>query len=440
MASPLSYISKYVSPTVLKNSGLLILDKVVAAAISFLVYFVTANYLGPEKLGIYNYTLSTVSLVSTFGLLGLDSLVIKDLIDGRFAKNNVLGTLFSLRFLGSLLVVVLSFVITWLSRGSLYISIVTIVLSSLYLFRSFQVIDDWFLARKKVSFSVTARIVGVFLSALIKIAFILFKMDLVYFAIATTIEFVIVATITIIFYKKENSAGILNWSWDWIYGKDLLKRGWVLILGSFFISIVARFDQYWIGTLKSDYMVGIYSPAAKISEFWYYVPLAFLDSVYPVLLEAKKKGEEIFQLKLRRSVCVLTYISVGFCLLMTIFASLIIKIFLNSQFEGATEVLRIYVWGTLGTVLIALWGRWLIIEGKQNQLFIVQFVTFAINVALNLLLIPKFGIMGAAWANATCYNLGWILVVVFLNKGEFFRIFVNSLILPINIMKKINLK
>ena len=102
----LDVIKKNVSEKVLQNTSWLIIDKIVVSIISFIVYLLVAQKWGPEKLGLYNYAIATVSLFSTLAMLGIDTLILKDFIEKKGSENIILGTIFLVKLFGSFLIII----------------------------------------------------------------------------------------------------------------------------------------------------------------------------------------------------------------------------------------------------------------------------------------------------------------------------------------------
>ena len=89
------------------------------------------------------------------------------------------------------------------------------------------------------------------------------------------------------------------------------------------------------------------------------------------------------------------------------------KLIYGSSFTEGSIILQIYVWATVGTFLIYLIYNYLITENNKRVLIYLTFIPMAINIFLNLLLIPKFGIVGSAYATLISYSSAPIFVLFF---------------------------
>lgn len=427
----LDFISRYVSPTVLKNSGALIFDKVLGSLLAAIIFFLVAGYLGPSQLGHYNYALSVLTVFSTFTLLGIDSVVIRELVTKNEEREIVLGTVFFLRLLGYILTLALSIILIKIVNGSEVVLILTLILSTAYLFRLLQVIDLWFISQRVVKWGVIARIAGVFIMASLKLYIIFSGLGLYWIAVATVVEFLAAGILLVLLYKSKMGSSILQWRFSKKYLTNLLLMSWPLILGSLFVSMSSRADQFLLGSLKNEYSVGIYSPAVKISELWFYVPSAILTSVFPNLISAYKENLEIYEIKLKRVASTILYATVVFCLIIFMISPVVVNLLLGQQYSDSIEILKVYIWVSVGSVMGSFLSMTLITVGKQKYDLLLKSIPFVLGIPLSFILIPRLGGNGAALSTVIAYNMSWLIVVFFIRENSLLRkAVIGSLILP----------
>jgi PST family polysaccharide transporter len=120
----------------------------------------------------------------------------------------------------------------------------------------------------------------------VKIVLIQMKAPLIAFAIAMVAEYVLSAISMVIVYQFQGNL-IKTWQVNLKYAKSLLQDSWPLILSGIVIMIYMRIDQVMLGQMVGDESVGVYSVAVKISELWYFVPIAIVNSVFPSIVKAK---------------------------------------------------------------------------------------------------------------------------------------------------------
>jgi O-antigen/teichoic acid export membrane protein len=101
-----------------------------------------------------------------------------------------------------------------------------------------------------------------------------------------------------------------------------------------------------------------------------------------------------------------------------IFAPLIMGILYGTAFAGSIIILQIYVWANVGIALNSLVFNYLITENYRKIILFVSFIPMVINIILNLVWIPKYGIAGSAFATAISYTLGPLSILCFKQTRE----------------------
>lgn len=85
----------------LSNSLWMLLEKSARIISGILVGVLVARYLGADQYGLISYALSIMAIFTILSTLGLESIVVRELITRKEAKNQILGTSFALRLVGS---------------------------------------------------------------------------------------------------------------------------------------------------------------------------------------------------------------------------------------------------------------------------------------------------------------------------------------------------
>ena len=126
------------------NTSWLASERIFAIVLTLAVGIYVARYLGPGQFGLLSYAISFVGLFSMLATLGLDQIVVRELVTSPGQTDSLLSTVFWLKIAGSILVLGLTLLTLVLSSSDpLSIKIVIIVASGL-LFQSFNVIDFFF--------------------------------------------------------------------------------------------------------------------------------------------------------------------------------------------------------------------------------------------------------------------------------------------------------
>ncbi|RKZ00023.1 MAG: flippase, partial [Ignavibacteriae bacterium] len=387
-----------------KNTSWLFAEKIVRVLIAFVVSIFVVRYLGPKNFGLLSYAISFYGLFYAISVLGLEIITIRELVRNPDKRDDLLGSVFLLRLLGGVSTIIFIALTLYFSGESTSISILILIVSSSAIFQSFSVVDYYFRAEVKVKYSVYVFLSAVLIVAVIKIMLIVYEAQLIYFAIAFSIEFLFAAAGFLIVYRF-NKLRISRWKFNKEIAVSLLKDSWPLILSGLVASVYMKIDQVMIKNILSSEEVGFYAVAVKLSEAWYFIPVALTNSLFPAIVNAKKVSEEFYINRMQKLYDILAWMAVAIALPVSIFSSDIINIIFGNEFSSAAPVLTIYVWAGVAVFLGVASGQYLVNENYTKIAFFRTFIGMIFNVVLNIILIPEYGIVGAAVATLVSYSI-----------------------------------
>jgi len=389
---------------ILVNTGWLILDRIFNIIGGIFVGAWVARYLGPENFGLLSYVISFVALFGPISNLGLDSIVIRNIVFNPDDKNKILGTTFILKILGGLLSLVFVIVTVSLLRPGDKVSLVLVSILSLKLvFLSFDTIDLWFQSQINSQYSVISKKSAFFLIVIVKVMMVFLKAPLIAFILATLLETIFGALGLLIVYQYRER-DINSWKVNLKLSKQLLRNSWPLIFSGLAIMIYMKIDKIMLGQMIGNNAVGIYSVATRISEVWYFIPMAIAASVFPAIIRSRKKGNEaLYEKKMQTLYDILTLLSYLTAISLAILASPIIRILFGAAYTQSIPILKIHIWAFIFISLGVARGKWLITEELMKIAMLFTVMGAIANVGLNYALIPKYGGLGAAWATFISY-------------------------------------
>jgi polysaccharide transporter, PST family len=398
------------SCTILSNLGWLFTDRIIRMGLGLLVGVWVARYLGVQQFGVLNYAIAFVAIFSSFSTLGLDVVVIRSIVREPEKRMQILGTTFWLKLFGgvSALVLAVGCIAIVHHDDQLTISLVAI-LSSIGIFQVFDTIDLWFQSQVQSKYTVLAKNIAFVIVTLIKIIFIKTKAPLIAFAWLSLGEVGLGAIGLMICYKIK---GYSPWLWPLSFPlvKTLLNESWPLILAGISTVIYMRIDQIMIGEMIGNKALGIYSAATRISEIWYFIPIAISSSVNPSIFAAKEKSETLYYQKIENLLRILMLISIVIAIPMSFMSSTLISVLFGNSYAQAGKILAIHIWSSFFVFMGIGISTWFAAEGLikfelRNTLF-----GLIINVFLNLFLIPAYAGVGAALATVISQSVATFFV------------------------------
>ncbi len=390
-----------------------------------------ARYLGPERFGLLSYAGSFVGLFTALATLGLDGILVRELVKTPERRDELLGTAFWLKAGGAILMWIGIAAAVPFTHNETQTNILIIIIAFAVIFQAFNVIDFNYQAEVKSKYVVYAQIVSLVISSITKLVFVWIAAPLVWFACVFLLDAVVRAVGLTAMYL-QNTGKVWHWKWRWQTAKVLLRDSWPLILSGMVISIYMKIDQVMIKEMLGAEQVGHYAAAVRLSEAWYFVPMAITSSVFPAIINAKKQSEELYYQRLQQLYDLMVWLAVAIALPTTFLAPWVIRVLYGDAFLPTAGVLSIHIWAGVFVFLGFVNGRWIIAENLQYIATIRSTAGAMVNVALNIVLIPKYGINGAAIATFFSVFVASHIAFFFINKARMvFRMQNKSFLRPV---------
>lgn len=400
-------------PNLLKivdNIGWLFFDKILRMGVGLIVGVWIARYLGPEQFGLLSFATVFVGLFGAIAGLGLQGIVVRDLVRDPSSEQETLGTAAMLQFLGGLITYSLILgTIFWLRNDDTLAKVLVAILGSTILFKASEVVVYWFESQVLSKYTVWVQNSSFLVFASIKVGLLLNNASLNAFAWAMMAEALMVALLLgVVLGLRGPRLHHLRITLG--RAKSLLKDSWPLLLSSIAVMIYMKIDQIMLGQMVGDKAVGIYSAAVRISEVWYFIPMMIVASVFPAILEAKKRSEEQYYQRLQNLYDLMVWLSICVALPMSFFSTAIAVLLFGEAYAASGTVLAIHIWAAVFVFLGVASSKWFLAENRQILSLQRTVLGALVNVSLNLLLIPAHGPLGAAIATVTAqFSVGIIL-------------------------------
>lgn len=376
-----------------KNTSWLLGDKVFKALVGMFTTLYMANYLGPTEYGVLIFSQSIIGLVATVSGLGLSSILVRELVKFEEKKEVILGTAFTLRFIGAFISVLIVAGSVFIVSDDPRVHLIAVILSFGSFFNSFQVIVRYFESRVKGKFVAIPASVSYLMSNLIIICLVFFQFSLIYFALAIFSQFIFLAIGLVFFYKRKVSS-IFKWKFNYGIAKKLLSDSWPLIPHNLSFSVISNIDQFMIGLILGNQAVGIYGLAYKLIMKLYDGMAIFTSSLFPSLVKEGNIQDQRFIMLYRfmigmSLVTIVAYYIVGEALL---------EFVISIEYAKTFEVISILIIASLPMSMMAATGKWYIIQNYAKLMLFRTLTGAMCNIILNYVLINMLGLIGAVFA------------------------------------------
>ncbi|MBF0308728.1 MAG: flippase [Magnetococcales bacterium] len=378
--------------------------------VNIVVGMLLVRYLSPTDYGIYNYSLSLVLLFLQFSVLGMGMPLCRRAV---FSPANILlGTGFVLQGVAALFseAVLCLFVFLFIEDDTL--RIIILIMSLSILTTPFLLIGDYFTAINKMKYNAFAKHASTGATNAAKLLLILLGAPLAAFSGVLVIDLGVWATGLVIAYRRYGSAGSA-WQFNGNTARDLLRESWPLWLSSFFFVLSSRLDQILIRHFLDDRAVGLYSAAIMVSEAWYFLPAILATAFLAKLSEMESKQPAAFASHLQELYVALALTGITIALPTSLLAPTVIPLLFGPDYASSAVVLSIHIWAGLFYAVGQATYLWTITKQKQNYYLIFVLLRAVTSLALNMVLIPRHGLQGAAFATLIAQAMGTFLFPLF---------------------------
>jgi O-antigen/teichoic acid export membrane protein len=379
------------------NTSWMFGEQVLRIVAGLLVGIYVARYLGPEQFGVYSYAAAFVVLFGAIARMGLDGIVVRDLVNHPEERDVYLGTAFWLKLIGALLTLGLLAIAVQFTSNDATTNLYIFIIASGLIFQSFEVVDFYFQSKALSKYVSIAKLIQLALSSVLKLYFIFIQADLFWFVLVSLVDQISLA-LSLAFAYWRQKIGSFFGRFDLGTAKVMFRNCWPLILSGIAITIYIRIDQIMIKEMLGEREVGLYSAAVKLSEAWYFVPVIITTSLFPAIVNAKKISQELYHQRLQRLCTLMAWLAIVVALPMTFLADSVVGLLYGQHYREAGSVLAIHIWGAVFVFLGVSSGVFFTVENYTKKSFYRTALGAVSNVLFNLALIPRYGINGAAMA------------------------------------------
>ncbi len=380
------------------NIGWLSFDRVIRLGGSLFVGTLVARYLEPSLFGLYNLAIAIYMLFNTASGLGLDYLVVRDMLLEPDALPEILGTAFWMKVAASLLTTMAATVFAWLThRNDGLLILMVALLSAAGISQALDVIDFFFQARTLSRLTVVPRLLTFVAANVARVLAVVAHAGLLTFVLIGAAE-ILVGELALTISYRHQAQQITAWRIRMTRAKALLRQSWPLVIAGLLIMLYMRTDQILLGYLLGNRAVGIYSAAVRLSEIWYVIPVMIANTVMPRLLPAFQGDRALYYRRLQIVYNGLVLISVALALCTMPVSRFVVTLMFGAKYSAASSILNIHIWTGVFVFLGALSTHQMVHENLTAVELRRALAGAVINIALNLYLIPRFGMIGSAWA------------------------------------------
>ncbi len=392
------------SPTkdiIAQNLFWAVVGKIVNLISGLFVGILVARYLGPEQYGLMNYVISYVFIFQIFSSFGLDSIEIREEARKQVSYQTIIGTAFGLKVVFSFCFMALVILTSWELDADAFTTLLIAIYSLTIIFNSFGVIRNYFMAIVQNEYVVKAEICRTLVSIFIKVLLLFSNASLLWFLIAYTFDGLLLTSGYWIAYHTKIGR-INDWRFDYNYSKYLLKESFPLLLTNVAVIIYQRIDQVMIGQMIDKESVGYFSVASRFVEVLIYIPMILAQTITPILVRLRERSETEYIQKSQQFMNLSLWLSIFAAASTSLLSYWIVRLTFGEAYLPAVAVLQIMSFKAASVALSNTAGTMLVTEGLQKWAIIRDGMGCIVCITLNYLLLPRYGIIAAAFVAIIC--------------------------------------
>lgn len=369
--------------------------EIVARGLSFLAVSYLARTLGAEGFGLLSFAIVFLSFFVLFTQSGLDTYGVREISKDRdnfklYAQNIVAVKLIISILAYACLAAIVSF------NPQLGEMRGILLIYGLSLFTLSFTLNWVFLGLEKMH--VTA--VGGVITQLIYVSgvflFIHGTAQIMQVpAIQVGAEAVVLIFYLVVFFK---AFGSMRLQFDLSLWKKMLIVSIPLSLSAIMMGINYNFDLLMLGFLQGAEVVGWYSAAYKVVLLILGMVTLFHLGIFPTIAQYFERSKREFEELIKNTLKATVMLALPIGIIGTLFAPLIIGLIYGSGYENAIVPLQILIWAIVVIIIRTNYKLVLVVADKQKQYLQLIFIASLVNIGLNLLLIPRISLIGAAIA------------------------------------------
>ncbi|MFH0753975.1 MAG: flippase, partial [Candidatus Omnitrophota bacterium] len=273
-------------------------DNSIRLGIGLCVTALLARYFGPEQFGIFNYAIAFAAFFYPLVSLGLETVVVRELVRNALIRDKILGTVFIIKLAGGLL----AFLFCFLSANFFIVhdhlvKWLILIVSTGIVFQSFDVIDLYYQSQVLSRYTILAKNSSFLIMAGLKVYLISRHAPLELFAAAVMLE-IVLGAINMYFIFRHQKLGLHMRLFSFPLAKDLLKQSSFMIMSAFMVLLYIRMDQVLVGRILGERGLGMYAATTRITEMFFVLPVVLTNTLFPLIVQYRASNKALYELKL----------------------------------------------------------------------------------------------------------------------------------------------
>jgi len=393
-------------------------SQVVVRFVMLIVTLVTikllANYLGASGVGDYNTITTYINFFIVIADLGLFSVTVREISKKPESEQKIINNVFAIRLISALLAVLTAIFIVFLTKYSLDIKYGVIIASGFLFFNLLaSVYDSSLQYRLKMQFSALAELISKIVSIIALILVIFFSGNFLW-----VMSTVAVFGVSIFIFKWLFAKRYVRFSpeMDSKVGPWIFQMAWPLGIVFIINNLFFKIDTLILYAFKGATVTGVYTVAYKVLEVTAFIGSYFSSALKPVISQNIKNNSKYVGKVVEKGINIMVFAATPIVISALVFSKDIILLISNAEFVSGAPALIVLSFTLPLIFLVVLFLEVLIANDSRKTLVTISISILLFNVLLNLYMIPRYSLMGAAWTTLVSEILLVIIYYIYANK------------------------
>jgi O-antigen/teichoic acid export membrane protein len=381
---------------ILKNTIWLYSSEIISQLLSFIFVVLIARYLGDSVLGVYSFAFAFVSLFVVIFDFGLLLYSVREVAKDHTKTSKYFNNILTLRLLLLLIAMLLpSIIILFIQKWSWDARIVWLAALAMFFNYFGHTFRALFQAYERMESEAISRITERVIALVLGIFFLSRGYGLV--ALCSVLVLSYLCYFLIISLTATKKITLLRFEFDFAIWKLLIKKSMPFWFSFLFMTFYFRIDTVMLTIIQNYAVTGWYNAAYKLVEGLSFIPYILVLAIYPAMSKFHHMAKDALKLLYKKSIYYLFALALPIAVGVTLLADKLIIFIYKSQFLNSIIALRILIWSELFVFLNYLLGHFLNSIGKQKMFAYSTGICALLNLFLNLIVIPRFSYIGAAF-------------------------------------------
>jgi O-antigen/teichoic acid export membrane protein len=404
--------------TISKNTAVQLLSTLIAKLFAFFSGMYAARFLGANGFGILSFALAFTAIISVFADLGLQQIIVRDVARNKSLAEKYLGNIIIIKIILSIFTfIITAIIIHYVSYPDLTIKIIYLITLSV-IFNSFSFI---FYSITRAFERMEYLSLGQVLSSALMFAGTFFIISHGFDVIGFAFLYCLIGLVILLY-----SSAVCSWKFvspkiefDLSFCKIVIKDALPFGLSSIFVAIYYWINSIMLSSMTGNEVVGWYSASYRLILTLMVIPNILQISIFPATSRLYESSEDLLKKVTEIFFKYMIVIGVPMGVGTTLLSKEIVLFLFGVDYMPSILALQILIWGVIFAFIVSPFENLILSINKQFINTVEVFLAMILNIIINILLIPKYGLVGAAIATTSVWIFEFIFVFSYVSNTKY---------------------